>query len=1003
MTVRLFLFGSPTVEYGGERLALPFERRNQLLVFLALKRSWVGRAELAATLWPEQETKLAYANLRKILHRLQSLPWARGIESQGAALRFEAETDVHAFESALHEQRLADALPMRIGELLVGFDDDQSEAWSSWLHFERDRLRAAWRDAALNRLSVDVDIGEGIELSARLLDSDPLDEAALRADMSWLERGGQSAQARRAYQDFVKRLQQDLGLTPGAELRALHDSLGTAMPQSHPAAAPEAAKLDADFIGRTIELRQIGSLLQQDDCRLLCLTGPGGVGKTRLAQRAMHEVAHGFSDGVTFVPLEDVESSDEMGRRIARQLDVRLAGRKEPLDQVIAFLRERQMLLVLDNFEQLASDASILERLLQACVRTKILVTTRVRLAIPMEHSLPIDGLPFPDPEDEDHFEAFDAVRLFVRAAQRVEPALVPAVEATSIVDICRLLGGLPLALELAAAWTRVLSCEAIANELRQGTELLQAVDAAHPARHASIDVVFAQSWRLLGAAERDALSRLSVFYGGFTAKAARAVTGAPLPVLGALADKSLLRKEGSRMLMHPMVQQLAAIRLGDLHVRESTERAHALYFQRMLAQSRRTVEDGDREALQAVEAEFENCRGAWLWSAAHGANDALANSALTLLYFCDHRGRFEDGLSLLRKVIDEPAVRADKVLETLLLSVTAHFEFRLDRCAESEATASRALAASRGRDNHDAKLLCLKVLGSCCVRLGKYADAKRFFRRALEVAPESTHPHNAAAMYSNLAVIERRLGRRDEALHLLRESLVLNRRIGDVPGVAGTLSTLGSLYADMGDYETAAAQYREGLAISERHGLVSKQGLIFAHLTDVALKANDLDLAESYGRRALEIVPATGNRALECWLKLRMVRLTLRRKDLAGARSELAASIATALVIGQPMLQLDGIICLAEILIAQGEPECARSVLTFAANHPSIDAPGRDEINAQLIRAPSAAAAPLAWPGIELSELAHRIVVESSLAFAPLIKTLRGTQQMSADLASVC
>ena len=137
-----------------------------------------------------------------------------------------------------------------------------------------------------------------------------------------------------------------------------------------------------------------------------------------------------------------------------------------------------------------------------------------------MEWLLPLEGLPCPEIEDQDHFEAFDAVRLFVQAAQRVEPALVPAVEAAAIVDICRQLEGLPLALELAAAWTRVLSCDAIAAELRQGTELLHAADAAHPARHASIDVVFDQSWRLLSPIERDSLSRLSVFHGGFSAEA---------------------------------------------------------------------------------------------------------------------------------------------------------------------------------------------------------------------------------------------------------------------------------------------------------------------------------------------------------------------------------------------------------------------------------------------------------------------------------------------------
>ena len=137
MTVRLSLFGSPTVEYGGESVALPFERRTQLLAFLALKREWVGRAEVAAMLWPEQESKLAYTNLRKTLHRLQSLPWARAFESRGSALRFEADTDVFAFDSALREQRIADAPALRRGELLVGFDDDHSDVWSSWLTFER--------------------------------------------------------------------------------------------------------------------------------------------------------------------------------------------------------------------------------------------------------------------------------------------------------------------------------------------------------------------------------------------------------------------------------------------------------------------------------------------------------------------------------------------------------------------------------------------------------------------------------------------------------------------------------------------------------------------------------------------------------------------------------------------------------------------------------------------------------------------------------------------------
>src|SRR5215207_5029690 len=259
MAVSVFLFGSPTVDYDGKSVALPFERRNQLLVFLALKRAWIVRAELAAMLWPDKQTKLAYTNLRKTLFRLQSA-WAGAIESQGGALRLEVDTDVFAFESALREQRIGDALAIHGGELLAGFEDDASEAWTSWLGFERDRLRVAWRDAALGHLTSDIDSSDGIELSKRLLEADPLDEAALRAHMTWLARSGQTARARQVYREFVARLKDDLGLAPGAELRALHDSIGSAVWSSTPVTSLT-KPIDTDFVGRTVELRRIGALL----------------------------------------------------------------------------------------------------------------------------------------------------------------------------------------------------------------------------------------------------------------------------------------------------------------------------------------------------------------------------------------------------------------------------------------------------------------------------------------------------------------------------------------------------------------------------------------------------------------------------------------------------------------------------------------------------------------------------------------------------------------------
>jgi predicted ATPase len=691
------------------------------------------------------------------------------------------------------------------------------------------------------------------------------------------------------------------------------------------------------------------------------------------------------------VPLEDVDSSNELGARIARELDVRLAGRQDPLDQVIEFLHERQMLLVLDNFEQLAADVSILERLLQACARLKIIVTSRVRLAVSMEWLLPVEGLPCPEIEDQDHFEAFDAVRLFVQAAQRVEPALVPAVEAASIVDICRQLEGLPLALELAAAWTRVLSCDAIAAELRQGTELLQAADAARPARHASIEIVFEQSWRSLSPVERDSLSRLSVFRGGFTAEAARAIAGARLPVLGALADKSLLRKEEARIFMHPLVQQLAELRLNASDHRESTERAHALYFHRSLAQLRRSIENGDREALRQVDSELENYRVAWTWSIAHEDGNTLVRSAPTLLQFFDHSGRFGEGVALLSDALDTPVASTNLKLSALLLGAVGQLQFRLDRYAEAMATATRAREAAKRARDPDSHALSLQVLGSCSLRLVKHEDARRFFKAGLEQALAAEDQRKANTMLHNSALVEKLSGNQDDALRIFLEALSRHRALGDFVGEALSLANLGLLYAEKGDLETASSYLRAGLDICDRHGFASTRVLILANLTGLAIKTNDLASAEKYGKIALDIAQATDNRHVISSVKVHFSRLALRRGDLERARSDLEASLRIANQIDRPALVLEGISCFAEILAAQGDKDCARMVLTFATNHPLSNAPERNEYLAKLAQWGNEPSQDSAWPGIELNELAQRIVIESNVAHAPLIATLRG------------
>ena len=990
MPVRLSLLGSPTIDLGGGPTTLPFERRSQLLVYLAVKRGWVGRAELASMFWPEQPQKLAYANLRKTLFRLQGVAWGAPVELDGQTARLDVATDVAAFDAALRDGALDEALALYRGDLLAGFDDAASETWASWLAFERERLRAAWRDAALKRAGT-MAPGDAVELSARLLDADPLDEAALRLHLESLARGGQAGRARQAFRAFADRLRSDLGLAPGAELQALHDAL-TVGPAVTLAVPVVAAPADDGFIGRSTERRHIATQLAQDDCRLLSLVGPGGVGKTRLARRAMAELAGDFSDGAVFVALEDATTAAELFSRLAREVGVELNGRSDPFEQAIESLRGLQLLLVLDNFEQLVAAAPQLETILARCPRLRVLVTTRVRLGTPSEWIFAIDGLPVPDPDDEDHLEAFDAVRLFVRAARRVEPAFAANCEPSALADICRQVGGLPLALEIAASWTRVLSCAAIAAELRQGTELMRAVDPARPARQASIEVVFDHAWRLLGPSEREALARLSVFRGGFSSEAARAVA-APLPVLGALLDKSLLRKEDGRFFLHPLLQRLAADRLEDGPPRAAAQAAHAQFFHRWLAQRRRPVDTGERDALRQVELEFENARAAWQHVVADAASSAtLGGSALALMQYCDHRGRFADGVAVLGDALAAPVSEATPGLRPLLLAAVAHLRYRLDRYAMAIETATAGLAETRPDADHDARLQCFKVLGAGNFRLGRLADARRFYRQALAEAPAAGDPHNAAAMLDNLALVEKGLGHYDESLRMSTESLAQHRRLGDPAGEALCLNNLSALQNDLGDFASALANARASLALCERHGLVGTRVFVVANLAELSMKLGELEAARDHAARGLELAQATGNRSSEAWLRLLLVQIAVRQQDLGAAREALRESLEVALAIGRPLSLLAAIAVFSDVLEAQGERRAAMRLLRVAMAHPAMTVQGRDQLRPRLeaLGDAEAPADEAPWPAPELDELARRIVAETPTRHAALIASLR-------------
>lgn len=985
--MRLLLFGPPAVATGHDMTVLAAERRSQLLAFLALGGEWVARAEIAAMLWPEQPPKLALTNLRKALFRLQSFSGTPPVQAQGNSLRVVVATDVADFEAALREGDNADAIALYRGDLLKGFDDESSEPWTDWLRFERDRLRTAWRAAALARLAGEIEPAEALELTRRLLDADPLDESAMAAEVSWLARGGQGVRARAAFGEFATRLERELGVRPSTNLESLVGR--AAAPTLAPPPRPAADPVDDAFVGRSVELRRIAEMFTGSGCRLLTLVGPGGVGKTSLARRALRDLEPAFPAGALFVPLEDDATPEDVARSLLRALGEAKAAKGDPLQEAIARLGGDARLVAFDNFEQLAAAAPMLERLLDACPAVKLLVTSRVRLAVAAEWTLPVEGLPCPEHEDEDRLEAFDAARLFVTAARKVAPSLSPVREAAAIVDICRQVGGMPLALRLAAAWTRVLSCGEIARELEHGSELLRATDPSLPARHASFEGVFDRSWQLLGDREREALARLSVFRGGFTAEAARTVAGAGIPVLGALVDKSLVRREGARMQLHPLVQQLAALRLGE---GPEAQAAHAAYFHHFLAHREEAVSRGEGGSLAEIDAEFENIRRAWQFSVASGRGALLQRDARTLNDYCGHRARLAEGLALLRQALASTQVGGPPGTRAVLLAFAASLESRQDRYAEAQIAATEGLAAARAARDAAMQKKCLSVLATCAMRLGRLAESRAHYKRALALAGDARRPHEEAGLLDNLSTLEKRLGNLDEALRLGIEALAQYRRAGDSGGVALCLNNLGSLCIQRGELEAALGYLHEARSLCERDGLAGTHALVLANLAGLVLLRGELEPARAFAERALQIAEPGGLRFLACWLTARLARVACRQGRLEEARERLATGASSALALGTASPKVSVVAAFAEMLAAAGEAGAARAAVALGLAIPSLNEADRKELDLVAAGLPEAGRAKRGTPAMPLDELLQRLASEADTGHAALVAALRGT-----------
>jgi len=602
------------------------------------------------------------------------------------------------------------------------------------------------------------------------------------------------------------------------------------------------------FIGRSEEITEIVQLLADPACRLLTLVGPGGIGKTRLALQLGTIKSGAFARGSFVVYLQPLRSAEFFVPAVADALGFSLTGQEPPLVQLGQYLSDKEALIILDNFEHLPDAADQLSTLLPSTPHVKYLITSREALNLQEEWLSPVVGLTFPTEFDAVSAEQnYDAVQLFNERAQRVYAEFSPVEEGEAIIRVCRLVGGMPLALELAAAWRKTLNCREIADEIQGSLNFLKTRLRNVSERHHSIQTVFDQTWQRLTEREQDVFKRLSVFRGGFQRDAVVDVTGASLPILSALVDKSLLRLDvNGRYQIHELLRQYAAEQLeksaSDV---QQTQADHANYYIQFLHQRRQDVAGGrQREALLEIKEELDNIRVAWLWAVVTVDADALQKGSEPLGLYYMYLGGYLEGLTLFSQATEvlqaQPQSEATDLalLGTLMYQGWYHLRFGRLEGTEACMVQSQAIYRRLNIPPLPGNITDPNApLSFVALTRGDYGTAVQYAEQVRQVGEAQQHSINRQFAYHLLAEANLGLGEYETAQKFAQQAYAQSLMSGDRWFMAYILNNMGQIAVALGDNRMGKTHFQSSYEIRQAFDDPEGMALALINLGNLAIK----------------------------------------------------------------------------------------------------------------------------------------------------------------------
>lgn len=718
------------------------------------------------------------------------------------------------------------------------------------------------------------------------------------------------------------------------------------------------------FVGRERELEDLTRLILDPQVRLITLMGVGGIGKTRLALACAQRLLPQFEDGVFWVNLAPLVSPDNLVQTIGHTLAMDFAPDLDPKTQLLDYLRDKQMLLVMDNWEHLLTGVGLLNDILLNARLIQVIATSRVKLNLQGETLFTTEGLDYPDYPRAADAHTYSAVQLFIQAARRVQAdyELAPD-DLPDIVTICQLVEGMPLGIELAASWVGALTIHEIAHEMRGSLDFLETDSAGVLTRQRSMRAVFEYSWMLLSEEERAAFIRIAVFRGRFTRQAGQTVTGATMRQLMALANKSLLWRDADTGVyqIHEVSRQFAEEKLIQSGEAELVRDAHCQYYLQTLALVRRDLE-GRRQlhVLDEIEADLENFRSAWLWGTRRGLYPLMHTSIYTFgLYFL-LRGELMAGVDLFTETVKwlrihpatterEQMLGAALIWQAALILLSA----RDPRTVYGILDEARVAITTHGDTFHRALLMF--TLGYYEMNYGDPVKARNLFEDSLHLYEAIGENYQVCMVYANWSrAYWYRLP--SEQIQLPQAHSLLTKAmeaLGNEPGLYAYAFTLmnQSIVESLQKNPQAEAHAREALSMYRRLRNMFGVTSTLNSLTLIAISSGRTDDARRYAAENLRVRRDIGGEIGVVSALLGLTRVEIAAADYDRAIALMSEAANIALTLGSHRYQLEALVLRAEIEGVRGNIEQAASLAAYVTQAHEADPHQRGRAWGQLDR----------------------------------------------------